>query len=268
MKNFISKGLQFFNDLFAKKNLLIFILTAVIIILILLNLKTCGDIKDKDAKAKQNEEAMKKELVVEKNKSGFLQTSVVAYEGKIKDVEKYSKDLSQEIKDLKNRKPIVIIKTQIVYVGDTATSKNSLVDKGNGNYDLNWDFISIDSSRILKGKSSFNAKVNVLNDKKTYSLIILPGTTTILHDELKMDFAVGVAKNKKTGFDEIFVTPKNPNFHVGKLEGAILEKKKQNNFSISAQVGYGIVYGKQSLTLGPYIGVGLSYDLFGRLFKK
>lgn len=262
------KIFQFLSELFQKKNLLIFILTAVMVVLILLNLKSCGDLKDQKSISIQNEEAIKKELTVEKNKNGEFQTSIVAYEGSIKDVKKYSEDLVKEIKDLKNRKPEVIVKTQLVYVGDTSTSKNLLVDKGNGNYDLDWHFENADSSRILKGKSSFNATATFLEDRKTYSLKVLPGTTSILQDELKMDLVVGVAKNKKTGLNEIFVTPKNPDIHIGKLEGAILDKPKQHPFSLSAQVGYGIVYGKQNLTFGPYIGIGLSYNLLGRLFNR
>ncbi len=271
------KIIKFLNDLFAKKNLLIFILTALVVLLFFLNLKSCGDLREQKALSTQNEEALKKELVIEKNKSGYLQTSIVAFEGKIKDIEKYSEDLAKEIKDLKNRKPEVIIKTQVVYVGDTATSKNSLTDKGNGNYDLDWDFVSPDSSRVLKGKSSFNAKANVF-DNKTYSLQILPGTTSILKDELKLDFVVGVAKNKKTGLDEIFVTPKNPNVHVSKLEGAIIPKQKPKDLAISAQIGYGVVYGAgNAISFGPYTGIGISYNLaglfrntkaFGWIFKK
>lgn len=271
------KIIQFIKDLFAKKNLLIFLLTVAVVILILLNFKSCGDLREQKALSKQNEEALKKELVVEKNKSGYLQTSIVAFEGKIKDIEKYSEDLAKEIKDLRNRKPEVIIKTQVVYVGDTGTVKNSLTDKGNGNYDLDWNYSSPDSSRTLKGKTSFNAKANIF-DNKTYSLNIVPGTTTILQDELKLDFTVGVAKNKKTGLDEIFVTPKNPNVHVSKLEGAIISKPKPRDFSISAQIGYGFVYGAgNTISFGPYTGIGISYNLaglfrntkaFGWIFKK
>ena len=263
----MGKILDFFTGLFAKKNLLIFILTAIIALLIMMEIKSCNSLKVQKETDKQNEEAIKKELVVEKNKSGFLETSVVAYEGSTKDLKKYSDDLSKEVDDLKHRKPEVIIKTQVIYVGDTVTLKNSLVNEGNGNYDLNWNYVSSDSTRILKGKSSFNAKISILEYNKTYSLNILHGNTSILQDEIKLDFAVGVTHNKKTGFDEIFVTPKNSNVHVGKLEGAILDKPKQKYFSISAQVGYGVVYGNGVLTLGPYVGVGLSYNLMG-LFKK
>jgi hypothetical protein len=268
MKNALSNILKFFTDLFQQKNLLIFALTVGIILLILLNFKSCGDLKNQKTIDNQNAEAIKKELVVEKNKSGFYQTSAVAFEGQVKDVKKYSEDLAKEISDLKNRKPEVIIKTQVVYVGDTSTSKNSLVDKGDGNYDLDWNFVSQDSSRILKGKSSFNAKANMFSDNKTYSLNIIPGTTSILQDEIKLDFVVGVAKNTKTNLNEIFVTPKDANVHVGKLEGAILNPEKPKKFSLSAQIGYGIVYGKGNLTFGPYVGVGISYNLLNGLFKK
>jgi hypothetical protein len=262
----MGKILTFFNDLFAKKNLFIFILIIAVVLLVMLNLNTCNGLKEQKAAAKQNEEAMKKELVVEKNKSGFLQTSVVAFEGSTKDLKKYSNDLEKEVGDLKNRKPEVIVKTQIVYVGDTLTTKNTLVNEGNGYYDLNWNFENADSSRIIKGKSTFSAKMNILSDK-TYSLNILHGSTSLLQDDIKLDFVVGVAHNKKTGFDEVFVTPKNTNVHVGKLEGAILNKPKPKYLSISAQAGYGVVYGSGVITLGPYVGVGLSYNLMG-LFKK
>lgn len=262
MSELIKKGLDILKKLFENKNLFIFTLMAAVVLLVMLQFKSCNDLKALKNQSKQNEEAMKKELVVEKNKSGFYQTSIVAFEGKLKDIQNYSEDLAKEIKDLKNRKPEVIVKTQIVYIGDTATSKNSLTDKGNGNYDLNWNFESADSLRILKGKTSFNAIADIFNNNK-YSLKILPGTTSILQDELKLDFVVGAVKNTKTGLDEIFVTPKNPNVHVRKLEGAIIPKSKPSDFSISAQVGYGIVYGSKNLSFGPYIGVGLSYNLAG-----
>ena len=264
------KVLQSINDFFSKKNLIIFILGAAVVILSSLYLKSCGDLKAQKALAEQNAEAMKKELTVEKNKNGELQTSIVAYEGRIKDVEKYSKELAEDIKALKKRKPEVIIRTQLVYVGDTTKVNNQLTDKGNGDYDLDWQYTSPDTSRILKGTSSFNAKVNIF-DNKTFSINILPGTTKITQDILKIEATVGVVKNKKTGFDEIFVTPKNPNITVGKLEGAILNKPNKNDFSVSAQLGYGIVYGKGNLTFGPYVGVGLSYNLLGgikKIFKR
>src|ERR1035437_6713860 len=138
MSELIKKGLDILKKLFENKNLFIFTLMTAVVLLVMLQFKSCNDLKALKNQSIQNEEAMKKELVVEKNKSGFYQTSIVAFEGKIKDVQKYSEDLAKEIKDLKNRKPEVIVKTEVVYIGDTTTSKNSLTDKGNGNYDFDW----------------------------------------------------------------------------------------------------------------------------------
>ena len=45
MKNIFTKVLDFLSGLFAKKNLLIFILITTVVVLILLNLKSCGDLK-------------------------------------------------------------------------------------------------------------------------------------------------------------------------------------------------------------------------------
>lgn len=267
MNNILSKIIA----IFSKRNLVIFILSAAVVILCSLYINSCGKLKQQNAEAKQNAEAMKKELTTEKDKNGNLQASIVAFEGKIKDVEQYSKELSEDIKVLRHRKPEVIIRTQLVYVDDTVKTKNKLMNNGNGNYDLDWDYVNSDTSRTLKGISSFSAKVNIFEDNKTYKLDILPGTTKITQDILKIDATVGVIKNKKTGFDEIFVTPKNPNITVGKLEGAILNKPKQNNFSISAQLGYGMVYGNSNVTFGPYAGIGLSYNLLGgikKIFKR
>ena len=81
--------------------------------------------------------------------------------------------------------------------------------------------------------------------------------TTLTRDEMQLDFTVGVAKNKKTGFDEIFVTPKNENITIGGLEGAILKKSKLGiNLSFSA--GYGVYYGDSKFGLAPFVGISIS----------
>lgn len=260
--NMLKKILNSLNSILERKNLLIFILVGAIMFLIMTNLQTCRSKNESERLAKQNEEAMKKQITVEKNKNGDMQSSIVAFEGKSKELDKYSKELKDEVDALKNRKPQVIIKTKIVYAGDTTNIPNTLTDNGNGNYNLNWSYVSTDSSRILGGKSSFNAVVDFNKADFSYKLDIKPGVTQISTDILKLDFVVGVAKNNKTGFDEIFVTTKNSNVTVGKLEGAILNKKVDKRFSVGPIVGYGITYNKNGLGVGPFIGMGVGYSLF------
>jgi hypothetical protein len=254
--------LDFLNSILAKKNLLIFILLAVVTFLIMSKWQSCNAAKEDKKTAEQNLEAMKKVVTIEKNKNGELQSSIVAFVGKAGDLEVYSKGLKDEVDALKHRKPEIIIKTELVYIHDTVKIANTLTDKGNGNYDLNWDYTSKDSSRMIKGTSSFNAIVDLNKIDFSYKLKVTAGQTSIDKDMLKIGLVVGVAKNKKTGFEEIFVTPKDTNIKVGTLEGAILNRKKDKKFSVGPLIGYGISYGAGRVALGPFIGIGLQYSLF------
>jgi hypothetical protein len=233
------------------------IMAAVIVVLIITNWSSCEGRRNDNKQNEQNQEAMKKELVVEKNKNGDLQTSVVAFEGKIRDLKDYSKDLAEEVKNLKNRKPSVIIKTEIVYKDTNIFITNNVVDTiglDKDEYRLSWKYSNGDSTRILEGNSVFSAIF------KNEALNVYPKYTLITRDELRLDFVVGVAKNKKTGFDEIFITPKNKNVTVGSLEGAILKKSKLG-IDISVYAGYGLYYGNNKFGLAPSVGIGISKAL-------
>jgi len=247
IENYLNKG-RFTN----------LILIGVIVILILTNWSSCQARMNDKKEYEQNQEAMKKEIVVEKNKNGLLQSSIVAFKGDIKDLRGYSEDLYQEVKALKNRKPSIISKTEIIYKDTNIFITNNVVDTiglDKDEYRLSWFYSNEDSTRILEGNSVFRALF------KNEKLQVTPRYTQITLDQIKLDFVVGVAKNKKTGYDEIFVTPKNKNVTVGKLEGAILNKSKLG-IDLSFSAGYGIYYGKGSFGLGPFVGFGISKSLF------
>jgi hypothetical protein len=227
------------------------IMAGIIVVLIITNWTSCEGRRKDNKQYEQNQEAMKKELVVEQNKNGDLQTSVVMYEGKVKDLENYSADLAEEVKNLKNRKPEIITKTKIIYKDTNITIKNNIVDTiglDKDEYRLSWKYKNEDSSRILEGNSVFNA---VFENER---LQITPRYTNITKDQLSLDFVVGVAKNRKTGYDEIFVTPKNPNVSIGSLEGARLKKSKLG-INLSFGVGYGLYYGNGQFGLAPNVSI-------------
>ncbi len=230
------------------------VLLGVIVILILTNWSSCSSM-NKDKKIyEQNQEAMKKEIVTEKNKNGFLQSSIVAFQGDIKEIRGYSEELYQEIKALKGRKPSVIAKTEIIYKDTNIFITNNVVDViglDKDEYRISWKYSNKDSTRILEGNSVFRA---LFKDEK---LEVTPKYTNITLDQIKLDFVVGVAKNKKTKYNEIFITPKNENVTVGKLEGAILDKSKIG-IDLSVSAGYGAYYGKGSFGFGPFIGLSIS----------
>lgn len=235
-----------------------FVLIGIIIVLILFRFQTCSSNKNNEELQKQNNEALKKQVVVEQNKNKEQQYSIAAYESENNGIKNYSKDLENEVKILKNRKPLFITKFQTVYSGDSLKIKNKLAKLGNDNYSLNWDYTNKDSSRILSGSSAFVARAIFNKQDSIFKLDIIPGITTVVNDQIRLDFVVGLTHNKKTKFDEIFVTPKNPNVTIGKLEGAILNKKKDKTYSLSIQAGYGIVWWNKNFVTAPYIGLGIS----------
>ena len=253
-----------FLDILAKiwnsEGLRTFILLGTIIVFIILYWNSCQSIKQKDDTYKQNQEAIKKELKTSKNKNGKLQTSVAAWEGKAKDLGKYSKELEEEVKAVKKSKVKIIIKTDVKYSSkDTVEIDNTIDSLGNGEYKLNWAYTNEDSSRVLDGESHFIAKLN----KSRFSLNITPGKTFINKDEITISLITGVKHNKKTGFDEIFVTPKTPGVTVSGLEGAILNKPKKKRISVVAGIGYGIgVDGNNRLILTPTINLTIGKSLF------
>jgi hypothetical protein len=257
----MKKILDLLTSILGNKNLIIFLLVATVVLLAIMHINSCNRIKQIEADAKQDNEAMKKVMTVTTNKLGEQQTSVVAYVGQVNDLKTYSSGLEAEVKALKNRKPEIVIQTKLVYAGDTSKIPNTLVNEGNGNYKLDWNYMNRDSSRTLRGTSSFNASVNFNKSDFSYKMIINPGETDINTDIIKLDMTVGVAKNKKTGFDEIYVTPKSKNVTIGKLEGAILNKPKDKRFSLGPMVGYGISYGAGRLGMGPFVGVALQYSI-------
>jgi len=170
-------------------------------------------------------------------------------------LEGYSKELYDEVKSLKNRGIKVITKFNTIYKVDTFIVDNTVVDDiglNKDEYRLSWKYNNSDSTRFLEGNSVFSAKIN------GEELNITPGNTFITRDEMSLDFVVGVVENKKTGFDEIFVTPKNPNITIGSLEGAILDGKKKLGINLSISGGYGVVYTNGKIGFGPFIGMSIS----------
>ncbi len=241
------------SKIYSNPSLRTFVMLAVIMLLIILLWNSCGTNRILKATHKQNIEAFKKELKVKENKIGELEYSVEVWKGKTGNLKNYSKDLADELERVKKSKVKIIIKTKIVYMpADSIEIDNVLDSLGGDNYALNWEYANEDSSRILAGSSMFSAFV----DKPTLSLNIKPGQTIITNDKLSLSLVVGVKTNKKTGFDEIFITPKTPGVTIAEIEGAILGKRKKKKIHLGIGGGYGIGLGPNStLRMTPHIGI-------------
>jgi hypothetical protein len=255
-----TKIIDFLKKIWSNPDLRTFVLLTTIVVLALLYAKSCSNRKQDAQTYAQNEVAYKNELKAEENKNGDLQTSVETWEGKTKDLDKYSKDLANELEAVKKSKVKVITKTKVVYSpADTIEIDNTLDSLGNNEYRLNWSYTNADSSRLLEGESRFFAELL----KPEMNLSIIPGKTMVNKDEISLVLVVGIKKNKKTGFDEVFVTPKTPGVTVAELEGGILDPPKKKKFGVGVGVGYGIGLDSDSrLRLTPTININLSRLLF------
>ena len=71
---------------------------------------------------------LRKRLLWRKIKNGELQSSIVAFVGNNRELKDYSKELNEEVKNLKNRKPSIITKIKTVYKVDTQYVYNNIID--------------------------------------------------------------------------------------------------------------------------------------------
>jgi len=248
------------KKILSSKNNVIFILLAICVALLVFNIQSCQNRKNKELLYKQNTEAQKNEITVKENKIGELQSSIVAFNLSAEDLKKINDSLYREVKnnELKGEKVKIIIKTELVYANkDTLVLDNKLKILPNNQYGLQWNYVSEDSDRQISGDSYFG--INVAD-----SLInVIPGKTKITTDIIKLSLVVGVKKNNKTKYDEIFVTPKNSNVSISSLEGAIIDGKanKKSKYSVGVSLGYGISVYNNQLILSPYLGIGVSKNI-------
>lgn len=261
MKKIIKKLTQIdYAKLWTNVNIRTFVLLLVIFVLILSQWNSCQNSKEDKKIYEQNEKAYKKELITQKNKNGELQSSVEAWEGKSSDLEKYSKELAEELESVKKSKVKIISKAVIEYSPkDTVKINNTLDSLGNDKYKLNWGYVSEDSSRVLEGESHFVARLN----KSKLGLDLFPEKTFVNRDEIKISLITGLKHNKETGFDEIFVTPKTSGVSVISIEGAVIDPPKKKKITVSAGVGYGVGMGKGNVLITtPVIAITIGKSIF------
>lgn len=200
----------------------------------------------------QNEKALQKEIFTQKNKNNQLQSSVVMWKGKAKELDNYSKDLYNELTAVKKSKVKIITKTELTIKTDSIIIDNTASSLGQNQYQLNWSYN--DSIRTIEGYSKFFAQLD--NNK----LKITPDKTTITKNEISIVLIAGVKLNKKTGHDEIFVTPKTKGITITSLEGAEINPTKKKRFALSLGIGYGIIL-KEDITFNPNINLSITKTL-------
>jgi len=233
---------------------IILLLTLIVIFIKYNNIKNKSDISD------QNIKALTDSIRIVKDKYGREVASKNVLVTKNKDLKNLNSDLDNELKKIKGevydlRKIVAKIKGDTIYIPNVLITYPDNIIGLKFSYEKNYD---LNNSRVLEGESKF---------KIIDSITVKPYSTTIIKDEISFDIITGL--RKKDGNIEIFVTSNYPNLTISKIDGAIIDPKKnpiikeftkQKRFHIGPYIGYGFNLNGLKPTIE--VGVGLSFSLF------
>ena len=262
-----------------------FISIIIMIVLATLYFQTCSTLKlereDREYQQKQdaqNLEALKDSINVIFNKKldawEFSKENYVVK--KLSELEKYNKDLADELKKVKGD-VIAAIKTQVQgdLGGIQATTKLDIIDANTNYYGLK--FKSEYKDEGFEQKITGTSKFHVIPDEVTKKWTIEPDLITVLDTNLisiNMTYGFKDLKDKY----QVFATTKSNKVKVTGLEGGIfldklppLPKEKPKKWGIGPYVGYGINTASDLSTprFGWNLGVAVHYDIIQwRLGKK
>ena len=245
-----------------------YVLLAGLAVVCMLWFKSCSD--QRAAKAnmerqsdinEQNMRAMKDTIHLVKNKVGELEAVKSSYVSKLADLEKIHNVLYKEIKKEKGTTNALIKSS--VSINNNIIVSNELKRYSDGlTYGLEFSNVKVDSGMTwsIKGISKF----------KFDKMEIIPGTTEILQNEIKLKIVLGF-KTANNGDYEVFARSASPNISFDSLDGVLLIPKKpdpllnpaskKKRFGIGVQLGYGANMVNKQVFVGPFVGIGISYNI-------
>lgn len=224
----------------------------------------------------QNITALNDTIRSYKDKNSQLVYEKSAFISKLKGLESLNKELSEELKYLKDH-PIVIIKTRIKIVHDTVYIPVNIGDPthlidGSISRNLTWKYekdFSGGNYRKLAGD------LDVIVDS---NLNLTSSPMHITTDEFGMSLITGLTENKD-GLLEIFIKSPYPGFKVTSIDGALIDPNESEvikkyfppkRWAIGFYGGYGIYYDPLKISAGSglQIGIGLQYNILQWNLKK
>lgn len=261
------------NFLWKHRNKIMFI---TMIVLAILFLRQCGELKYERKKAAQNQAALTDTLTTLRQSNGDLITQKATFVASRKELEKLNKDLYDEVELLREQKSKakVVIKTKIVY-RDTGSVHNDVVFVGRKldkyKYNLNFDYVDSDNIMRLKGKSEFSVLPKLTTDgSDRIHLDVSPGRTIFDTIQVKFGLTLGV-KEDRDGIDRVFAKADSTDkiiitdINSVQLEDFYKSKynKNKKKFSVGPYVGLGLGIGNNGqFVVRPQVGLGVQFSLF------
>ena len=243
----------------------------IMMILIILYWRQCGQMKYERKKADQNQKALTDTLQVVKTKNGYLVTQKATFVASEKELKELNSDLYDEVDEWKRKKSKVkvVVKTEIVYV-DNGKTKNVASKIGKNEYKLAFDYTGKDSILIIKGYSDFKAYPIYKNgDTTKFNLRIVNGETVFDTVSVNIELTMGV-KEDKDGVDRVFIKPNSEKIKIKDLYSVQMEEfykskynKKKKHFTVGPHIGLGVGVGNGGqFQLIPQVGIGIQYSIF------
>ena len=236
----------------------------VIVILVFLLLRQCGNARDAQREANRNlNNLMAQQDSVRhlESKLGNVLAEKSAFELKYDELSEDQEDLIKRLELEKKKRPGVVVQTEIVYV-----DREIFVESSNNH--------NGDSSSIT---FSYNPKLpgtNMLSigGKIPYRFVSDSSITTgkvNLSIEQKIDLVTGLYRDPKT--DRLYVRASTtfPGITFGDIQALDMVddpstkkalKSARKPFGVGVSAGYGFVLNQGGYSSGPYIGIGLSYS--------
>lgn len=205
-------------------------------------------------KQKNNISALTDSVRTYRNKAGELGAQKLALQVDKKQLKEINEDLSNELQKERD-KVEQITKAFVEIKNDTTTADTTFVSPVNNQfYRINW-------SKDQRGDGWSKTLAGFVRYKPDSTGAPTHTSAKITEDRLHLQLVTGITE--KDGQRQIFVRSTYPNLRVTQLDGAIIREseldKSQDNLIFGPQIGFG--HNGQRFT--PYLGVGITYKLFG-----
>jgi len=254
-----------------------FTMLAVIVIMILLFLKQCGETSRMEAEAKRehnNYLASLDSVRTIKSENGHLIQEKSAYELKTSELSKSQKELIYQLglkSSGRGNTPNSVINI-VTEIRDSVKIASTIVKDPNGEESINFlhnPQMPGNNKLKITGKTPYaiNIHVDPLDSTK-YIATILPGLTS-LNLEQNIDITTGIYRDPKTKRMMTRVATTYPGLTFSDINSFDITdnadtrkalKAARKEFGLGIQLGYGISGSSAGLSPGFYIGLGVHYS--------
>ena len=261
------------SDLFGNR----FFLLSVIVVMIMLTLKQCGEADHAKAEALRehnNYLASLDSVRTIKNELGHIIQEKATYELKASELSKEQKDLIAQL-DLKSNgrgnTPNSVINV-VTEIRDSVNVASTIVKDPNGDESINFVHnpqMTGNNKLKITGKTPYviNLQVDPSNPTK-YVASIAPGLTSLLMEQ-NIDITTGIYRDPKTKRMMTRVSTTYPGLTFNDVNSFDITdspdtrkalKAARKEFGLGIQVGYGLSGSNTGITPGFYIGAGIHYS--------